>query len=48
MSDFFEQYGWLVCAMIGGYIGLTVLIDVFFLDNSSMAYLISTILKGMM
>lgn len=48
MSDFFEEYGWLLQSIIAGNLGLKILFDCILNENSSFAGFLIVVLKGLM
>ena len=48
MSDFFEEYGWLIQSIIGGSLGIELLMKYIVSDNGKYADLLKLILNGLM
>ena len=48
MSDFFEEYGWLVQSMVGGSLGIRILLSNVLLQNSYFVEFIKFIVEGLM
>ena len=48
MSDFFEEYGWLLQSFIGGSMGIQMLFKYIILPNGLFKGLLSAIMEGLM
>ena len=48
MSDFFEEYAWLVQSVVGGSIGIEILFHCIIERNSLFTDLLITIMEGLM
>ena len=48
MNDLFEDYGWVIVSLVGGYIGIDILSSVLFGTSSAFSTVFYNILGGLM
>lgn len=48
MSDFFEEYGWLIQSIIGGSVGVKILFMYLLNQNGKFVELLKVIMEGLM
>lgn len=48
MSDFLEEYGWLIQSIIGGSIGVRLIFAYVISDSGKFSELLNSIMRGLM